>query len=31
MTGVINIGQIQMLHNNLGLLLDRFIQAYKKG
>jgi hypothetical protein len=30
MTGVINIGQIQMLHNNLGLLLDRFIQAYKK-
>jgi hypothetical protein len=30
MTGVMNIGQLQTLYDNLGLLLDRFIQAYKK-
>lgn len=29
MTGVMNIGQLQTLYDNLGLLLDRFIQAYK--
>jgi hypothetical protein len=28
MTGVMNIGQLQALYDNLGLLLDRFIQAY---
>jgi hypothetical protein len=28
MTGVMNIGQLQTLHDNLGMLLDRFIQAY---
>ena len=31
MTGVMNIGQLQTLYDNLGLLLDRFVQAYKKG
>jgi hypothetical protein len=30
MTGVMNIGQLQALYDNLGLLLDRFIQAYKR-
>jgi hypothetical protein len=30
MTGVMNIGQLQTLYDNLGLLLDRFIQAYTK-
>ena len=30
MTGIMNIGQIQTLYDNLGVLLDRFIQAYKK-
>lgn len=30
MTGVMNIGQLQTLYDNLGVLLDRFIQAYKK-
>jgi hypothetical protein len=30
MTGVMSIGQLQTLYDNLGLLLDRFIQAYKK-
>jgi len=29
MTGIINIGQIQTLYDNLGVLLDRFIDAYK--
>ncbi|MBU3931843.1 MAG: hypothetical protein KKF01_05315 [Proteobacteria bacterium] len=28
MTGIMNIGQIQTLYDNLGVLLDRFIQAY---
>jgi hypothetical protein len=28
MTGVMNIGQLQALYDNLGTLLDRFIQAY---
>jgi hypothetical protein len=29
MTGVMNIGQLQTLDDNLGLLLDRFVQAYR--
>jgi hypothetical protein len=29
MTGIMNIGQIQTLYDNLGVLLDRFIGAYK--
>jgi type II secretory pathway component PulF len=29
MTGVMNIGQLQTLYDNLGLLLDRFVQAYR--
>jgi hypothetical protein len=29
MTGVMNIGQLQTLYDNLGLLLDRFVQAYQ--
>ena len=28
MIGVMNIGQLQTLYDNLGVLLDRFIQAY---
>lgn len=30
MTGVMNIGQLQALYDNLGLLLGRFVEAYKK-
>jgi hypothetical protein len=30
MTGVMNIGQLQVLYDNLGTLLDRFTQAYRK-
>jgi len=29
MTGVMNIGQLQTLYDNLGLLLGRFVEAYK--
>ena len=30
MTGVMNIGQIQTLYDNLGVLLGRFVEAYKR-
>ena len=30
MTGVMNIGQLQALYDNLGVLLERFVEAYKK-
>jgi hypothetical protein len=30
MTGVMNIGQLQTLYDNIGLLLERFVEAYKK-
>ena len=30
MTGVMNIGQLQTLYDNLDLLLGRFVEAYKK-